>query len=211
MKISHWLYFGLLAIVATIGILRYNKLNTSNKAMLLLVFITILSEGVATYLKIVYHTNVIVYHVFGPIEVALIVWAFFSEFQWRKLLVLIVMLVFFGIINSFFIQSYKQVFNSYFFVLDAFVAVLLSITYLFKLLNQKEFYKFTDYPMFWISTGFLIFYLTNLIMLGTFNVVKIENEYIFNLFLQIRTVTNLLLYILFGVSFLGNQRMLQIR
>ncbi len=210
MELYHWIYFILLFIAASVGTIRFKKLNTSSKIMLLLVFITIVSESVATYLKISKHSNIIVYHIFGPIEAAFIVWAFFVEFRWKLLFFIIGGLILFGIINSLFLQSYKFVFNSYFFVIDALMAVILSVLYFIKLLNQKELFRFTDYPMFWISTGFLIFYLTNLAMLGTFNVVKIENRAIFNFFLQVRSITNFFLYILFVVGFASKQKKLQI-
>lgn len=210
MDVYHWIYFGILITATSVGVYRFKNLNTSSKIMLLLVFITIISECVATYLRINKHSNILVYHIFGPTEASFIVWAFFCELKWRKLLLLIILLVLFGIINSIFLQPYKFVFNSYFFVIDALMAVSLSVLYFIKLLNQKRYFQFTDYPMFWFSTGFLIFYLTNLIMLGTFNVVKVENKLIFSFFLQVRVVTNFLLYILFIVSFLSKQRSLQI-
>lgn len=211
MELFHWIYFVLLVVVAFTGTVKYANMTTSSRVMLLLVVITIISEILATYLKITLHSNVIVYHIFGPIEASLIVWAFYEEFRLKIMIFIIGAIVCFGVINSFFLQSYKSLFNSYFFLADAVLATLLSLIYFYKLLHQKIFFKFTDYPMFWISIGFVLFYVTNLVMMGTFNVLKHEeHKVLFSFFLQLRFITNLLLYFLFLVAFLSKQCKLQI-
>lgn len=209
MQPFHWIYFGILSATALIGLVRLSKLSTSSKVMLLLVVITTLSEGIARYLLSIKASNLPVYHVFGPIEASLIIWAFAKEFRQKSLLYLIGIVWLFSIANSLFFESFYT-FNSHFFVAEVVLVVCLSVFYFYKLLNQNILYRFAEYPMFWVSTGLLIFFLTNLVMLGTFNVLGVKNQEVFDFFLQIRKLSNYMLYILIGVGFLSKQRTLYI-
>lgn len=68
--------------------------------------------------------------------------------------------------------------------------------------------SFRQYPLFWISLGWLLFISITFFSLGAFNVVNSSNSNLANLFKYIRIAANFILYILFLVAFLSEQRTL---
>lgn len=68
-----------------------------------------------------------------------------------------------AIANSHFIQGYFS-FNSNVTTSSSLIFISLSIAYFFKLLKEVKYQKLEKTPMFWISTGVLMYYSSTLIL-----------------------------------------------
>lgn len=202
----YYIYFTIMAIGLIVGIVRIKSLNKGSKLMLLLLFLTIISESLATFLKFDAQNNVMMYHIFEPIEFFLICFAFWNEIKHKAIFLMVIGNIIFALINSFFIQHYLTSFNSNAYALESFLSILLALWYLYRLLSEKTSFNFTNYPMFWISVGFMIFNVINLFILGTHNAIANVYPQIGFIFRTVRFVSNYLLYILFIVAFISPQK-----
>ncbi len=205
---QYYIYFIILIITLVIGLIRYKKLNSSSRILLLLLFLTIVSESIATFVRFSTINNLFVYHIFGPIEVFLIALAFYIDMRKKIIIIVTVLILLFSIVNSIWIQNINVSLNTNLFVLDALLAIFLSLWYLQMLLKDDKVLKFTDYPLFWIGIGFTIFNIVNLFILGAFNYAFSKHSNWASIFRNIRFISNYLLYILFIVGFFTKQRLL---
>ena len=205
----YYIYFTIILCSLLIGISRYRQINESSRFMLLLLFSTLISEVLSTFIGYNYGTNIFVYHIFMPIEFSLITYIFFIEikYNWMKWVSLTYIIV--SIYNSLFIQYYKDTFCSYMFVLQCIITTFWSLIYLKKLLESKAQHNFTTYPLFWFSIGFTIFNIINLFILGTQNTLAFKIPNINLVFRNIRFLSNYLLYIFFIIAFFTKQSLLK--
>ncbi|SFP28602.1 hypothetical protein SAMN04515674_102258 [Pseudarcicella hirudinis] len=204
----YYIYFSILIIGLIIGFTRIKSLNRSSRILLLLLALTILSESVATYLKFSARNNIIVYHIFSPIEFALISALYYNEIKNKIILVLMIIFISFACFNSINIQYFNTDFNSISFVISGLLTIIFSLWYLYLLILEKTHYNFTNYPLFWISVGFMFFNIINLFILGTYNLIALKFPEVGFLFRSIRFISNYSLYLFFTISFLCSQKSL---
>jgi hypothetical protein len=130
---------------------------------------------------------------------------FFSHFLQPALKKVItvscILLIAFSLINLFFIQG-PNFFNSYTMAAASILMLTMSILYLKQLLNENKVIKLSRDSLFWISIGILIFHLG---ALPYFSLLNYLNKNFLSLsysLLLIIKVLNIVMYLLFSVSFL---------
>lgn len=207
--IFYYIYFIILLGVSITGLLRFKRLSNSSRFLLLLLFITILSEIIATYLSKHSHSNVFVYHLFMPLEFATICLVYYVGEL--KILPLIAGLIFmtFSAVNSIYWQDFYSEFNSNAFIVFCVFILSLSLFYLYQLLQINTNNSFVDFPLFWISVAFSVFSLINLVVLGTHNSIAEKQSELSTALSNIRFFSNYLLYLLFIPAFLSKQATLK--
>ncbi len=208
MEVYYYIYFLILSLGVVVGWVKIGILNSSTKIMLLLLVVTLFSESATKYLKFTGIDPTPIYHVFQPIELTLFGYAFYLEIKNRLIIALTVGALLFAILNSLLIQQFSEEFNSNAFLLESFLIIFIAFWYLKRLLSEQTPFSFTNYPLFWISTGFTLFNVINLFILGTHN--SIANKYpeVNNMFRSIRFLSNYLLYFMFILAFLSQQKRL---
>lgn len=198
-------YFSILLLGIVIGLVKYNKLNKSSRIFLLLLFISLLSESLAEIIrKKEFFSNFFIYHFFIPIEYCLIAWAYFEQLKYRYILLSIPIMVVIAIFLSTYVQPITE-FNSNYLSLSLLLYFVLAILYLVKLLKINTDKSLKDYPLFWISCGWLLFSASNLFVFGTYNTFFKGIGILEQVFSYIRIITNYILYLLFIVAFLVKQ------
>ncbi len=85
-----------------------------------------------------------------------------------------------------------------------FFGIILSCTWLFKLAIKDEVFSFFDEPLFWIASGFLIFCLGALVVMGMSQYIRIHQITIQNkpLYRVIMPMLNVILYSSFTYAFI---------
>lgn len=207
--ILYYIYFGIILLGTVVGLIRFISLNTSSKFMLLVLLLTLVSEGLTTSYRFYGLNNVFIYHIFMPVEFILVGITYYMEIRNKWIIMVLILVILFEVFNSLFIQNYEMEFGTYAFIVQFIVSTFFNLWYLRKLLDEKKEVGFYAYPLFWMSLGFTIFNIINLFMLGTINTIAVKIPNIGLIFKNIRFFSNYLLYGFFILAFLSKQEYLK--
>ncbi|WP_143061741.1 hypothetical protein [Dyadobacter sp. SG02] len=150
-----------------------------------------------------------VFHIYNPVQYTLMAIAYNQEIKQGKIIRLsIIGYVAFAILNAIFWQPFFEEYCSYSFNVNVVLVSSLCLYYLYRLLNQDTDNAFTQYPLFWISVGYLVYNCINILGLGAFNHLSADSRLAYMLEV-IRTLSNYMLYSMFIIAFLTKQKSLQ--
>ena len=166
----------------------------------------ILVEFTAKYIGHKLGNNAILYNFFSTIEFtfySLLYREYFENKRNKKISeILIVVFFLFFLINSIFFQGFFD-FQNYTFVVQSFFIILLIFFYLFESFESIQNVNLFSEPIFWISTGLLLFHLgdfvDNLLMNYFLSHEKSEATRIFEL---VNNNLIIVLYSCFTIAFL---------
>lgn len=195
------------------GAFRFSLLSMSVRYFYALLFISFLTDIVAWYIGQKYGSNLIISHFFIVIQYILIALAYKQELMRYKRWVIYSILVLMGISLTNTVLKYETAFVEYPSTVRMSSNIFIiswSLLYLRALLNNSEQF-FTQYPLFWISIGWLLFVSITFFSLGSFNIINISADYLKELFRYLRITANFALYILFLIAILSKQKTLFIR
>lgn len=202
-------YFSLLVIGLTVGLLKIRTFQRSGKIILYLLAFTFISEVISEICRAILRNNMMVFHIYNPVQYTLMAIAYNQEIKHGKIIWLtIVGYLAFAILNAIFWQPFFEEYCSYSFNVNVILVSSLSLYYLYRLLNEETDNAFTQYPLFWISVGYLIYNCINILGLGAFNHLSADSKLAYILEV-IRTLSNYMLYSMFIVAFLTKQKSLQ--
>lgn len=114
--------------------------------------------------------------------------------------------LFFYFYNIIYKQGFLSI-NSYTYSVGSIIMIICCLLYFAQLfVSEKEINYFT-LPIFWISTGIMFYYAINLIYNSLVNyIIKEHIDPHGNIFAVFMIVSNLILYGLFSIGFLSNQK-----
>ncbi len=166
----------------------------------------ILVEFTGKYLGQKFGSNAILYNFLSPFEFAfyaVLYSRYFENKKYKKIAALMIpALVVFFLINSVFFQGVFE-FQNYTFVVLSFLIIILVFLYLFESFERNENVNLFSEPMFWISSGLLLFHLgdfvDNLLMNYFLAHEKSEATRIFEL---VNNNLIIVLYSCFAIAFL---------
>jgi hypothetical protein len=211
MPLTHLTLYTIMASAIVVGAIRYHRLSISSRRMLGLLLVSFVVELLAYYIGHVYHTNKIVYNFFLSIQFTLFVWAYMPElYPYRKWLWIAMAVGILAELVS--LVLYRDQLTTYYISilktgLDVLIVSII-LLYLRMLLNQPTVHSLSDFPLFWISAGWLLSIMLTTVGLSTFNYISSQIPDYALIFQQIRMVAEYQLYTLFGVAFLSRQRSL---
>ncbi len=141
-----------------------NKIQVRLCYLLILVLIVEIISNVLWHKKI---NNLPVFHFYAIIEFILIINIYrtvLSKMFSKKFFFFLGLgFIAFGIINTIFFQSLFT-FNSNVTTTMGLIVIFLSLSYYYSLLKEVKYSALEINPMFWISSGFLIYFSSNLIL-----------------------------------------------
>jgi hypothetical protein len=188
-----------LSIIFPFGmaIWRYKYLPTSGKVLYAYLWVSIIIfEIAAWYTSLNGIQNHFLFNIFSPIEFLLlscIYWLEFKTLRFRRILVVIVSLIFSFQVGSniIFWESFNR-FNSVANALPNLGLMLFVILYFYELLMEQKIIKLSTFPMFWISSGVIFYVSINffLFIFGEF-VMFNSSEEIYNLDAIIQAISNI--------------------
>ncbi|EZH75019.1 hypothetical protein ATO12_09830 [Aquimarina atlantica] len=146
---------------------RFNALSLIQKKLSFIVILTVLVEIISWSLWYKKINNLPVYHFFTVIQFLLIVniyrGALSQTFSKKFFTSLSIGFVVFAIINIVFFQDLLT-FNSNATTLMGLIIIFLSLSYFYALLKEVKYSTLETNPMFWINSGFLIYFSSSLIL-----------------------------------------------
>ncbi|WP_109436403.1 hypothetical protein [Aquimarina sp. AU119] len=150
-----------------VSIFKFISFNFLQKRLLLLILVTVLVEVISRILWYKQVNNLPVYHFYTVIEFLLIINVYRFELSkvFSKLFFIIISIgfVIFAIINTLFFQNLTT-FNSNVTTLLGLIVIFFALSYFYALLKEVKYRTLESNPMFWINSGFLIYFSSNLIL-----------------------------------------------
>ncbi|MHA7056738.1 hypothetical protein ACWGOQ_0005925 [Aquimarina sp. M1] len=159
--------FILLFLPLLVSVFRFKYLNSSQRKLFILVLCIVLVETTTRLLWYKKINNLPVYHFYAIIEFLLIINIYRTVLSkiYSKLFFSIISVAFtvFAVINMLFFQNLNT-FNSNVTTLLGILVIFLALSYFYTLLKEIEYSALERNPMFWINSGFLIYFSSNLIL-----------------------------------------------
>jgi hypothetical protein len=147
-------------IAALLGVVRYQKVDRAFFPFILLLWVGLLNEILATWFIRIFNTNAVNNNIYVLVESLLILWLFknLSLFRKQKNLIYLIgsSFVILWVIDNFIISDIYR-FSSYFRIVYSFVIVLMSIHMVNRLIVEARGWLLTN-PVFLIMFGFIIFF-----------------------------------------------------
>jgi hypothetical protein len=198
-----WIYIIFVSVSLVGGAVRYKKLSPPFRILVYVLALTLISEFSAHYAAIWFHNNIIVYHIFTPIQFSLfcLLYNQLLESKSNKQYTIWAMVVFivFSLINSFLIQTTKT-FPTYSLLLESILIVSFAYLVFYELLKNPRFEYLLRSSVFWFNSAVIIFFTTSFIFWGLFNyLIKYNRPLLITLSLFL-WLLNLLIYTLFIFS-----------
>jgi hypothetical protein len=168
--------------------------------------VTFIVESIAFYfLFFTFQPTFLLYHFYLPFEYAVLAFIYYKAISksWKKKLFLISIPVFWALhlFLSLFIQKIDGG-NSYAIMVSLILIVTLSLSYYFELLQKEGTVSLVRDPLFWISTGNLIFYSGVFFLMGFLHFLMKEAPELSRKLMVINYFLNYILYSLYIIGFL---------
>ncbi len=194
------LYLITILISSLISVYNFNKLEKHLKAFSIFLLITLAVECVGYFLL---KTNVWLFNIFTALEFVFYLLLFrhtLTSISQKKIIIFfIASTILASLGNMLFFQGLFK-FNNYSYSYGCMLICICVIMYLLQLLHHSNPQPLTHIPMFWISTGLLIFYACNFFYMGLLNyLISVSMEIAKELFMII-SVLNIVMYSLFSVG-----------
>ncbi|ASZ14549.1 hypothetical protein CK934_28160 [Chitinophaga sp. MD30] len=126
-----------------------------------------------------------------------------SKKMQRVLVVAMIVYPILALINIQFIQG-PDIFNTNTYIPGCIILGLISIFYFKENIRSPKQQSLLNDPAFWITTAVLFFYTCTIPVYGLLNFLRNLPDYLYNSIYIFHTVLNVLLYLLFSISFLCN-------
>jgi len=183
-----------------IGLYYYKALPQYLKYLSIALVCTLLVELIAFF---VIKRNIWFFNIFLVFEFPFYIWLYrqilTSERQ-KKIIVYFLTIQFIAaLLNLFFFQGLFK-FNNYSYALGCILICICSLFYYTNLLQSPQPQALKKLPMFWISTGHLIYYSCNFFLTGLLNYIMSINLDLAKQLFAITMGLNIIMYTLFSVG-----------
>ncbi len=150
-----------------LSVYKFKSLCTIQLRLFYLLIVILIVEFISNILWYKQMNNLPVYHFYTVIEFLLIINIFKHElskiFSKQFFVILSVGFMLFAIANALFFQGLTT-FNSNVTTVMGFMMIFFSLSYFYSLLKEVKYRALESNPMFWINSGFLIYFSSNLIL-----------------------------------------------
>lgn len=153
-------------IVALFAVLRLRKADYTQRYLCYLVFASLIAEFGALFIVKYFKTsNLPLLHVFTIVEFVLIAYLYRplmeQLFSKKGFYTIVIGFSTLSVLNSLFHENIFQ-FNTYARALQSLLIILLTLFYFFNTLKRLVEKKLEESPLFWISTGLLLYFSSSL-------------------------------------------------
>ncbi|GAA4273378.1 hypothetical protein U6A24_20700 [Aquimarina gracilis] len=193
----------LLFLPLTISILKFKTLGVAQKKLAFLIWVTVIVEVISWMLWHQNINNLPMYHFYTVIQFLLIINIYKEElsilFPKAFFIVLGVVFTIFAITNTLFFQDLNT-FNSNATTGLGLLTIFLALSYFYALLKEVKYSALENNAMFWISSGFLIYFSSNLILFFINNSIFKEPNKVSYLVWGLHAIVNIVLTIFYTIA-----------
>jgi len=176
-------------------------------SFILYILLTITTEVIGWWYSLHLKNNLIFYNFYAIINFTYLIYLMRSFLQNRKVMSILtwvaVIYPIFALINVIFVQG-LHTFNTYSLICGCTLVVMASISYFYERIKYPGPQSLLHDPTFWISTGILFYNTCSLPINGILNVIANMPFYVYKIIYPINVVMNIILYLLFSISFVCN-------
>lgn len=170
---------------ATVAFFRIKNGNRQQKILSVLIFVSVLIEVLALLIGQVFHKNNLpLLHIFTVLEFSILVFLFHkplsSFFPKNSVWIWIGGFFLFSLGNSLFIESIFQ-FNAIAKGVESILCIILALLYFYQTLKTLEVRHLEYHPLFWISSGMLIYFSASLFMFIYSNYILVSESISFTI------------------------------
>ncbi len=190
-------------VPVTVAILKYRLLNNTMKNMAFYVFLGASVQIISSYLGRNRQNNLWLLHLFTPLEFAIIL-RFYSTllssiFQKKVFVWTGILFATLSLLNTAFLQEIT-IFNTYARSLEGVFVIVLCLLWCYKTLTEMKIKKLGQHPVFWVNTGFLLYFSGGVLLFAFSNYIlginKALNMYIW----AFHALFSILLYFLITIG-----------
>jgi hypothetical protein len=167
-----YVYLSVLLIVTLIGAVRLPRLTTAIRILTAVIFITLVSESLSTYLPYRHVSNTIIYHFYVIVSFWLYSLTYFFLFiQARQRLIILVVLILytlFALVDSLFYQKLQE-FPSLNIIVYNVLLFVYSILYMKNLIDLNPFEPSYKNPTFLFNIAVLSYFTIQIFIWGILN------------------------------------------
>lgn len=163
-----------------LGLLLWKRLNKVQRLIFYIGVVTAANHTLSSIVREMFQLNVWLYHIYVPILFWL-TWRVYKMelkalFSKRAFNILLSVVLAFFVFNSAFIQGFKTTPTYAIFILSG-IFIFWCFSYFYSLLKQTQYKSLEKEPLFWFTTGVLMYYSsTILIFLLVFNFLAEDTE-----------------------------------
>ncbi len=204
-KIIFDIYLIVLVLTVFKGILRFRRLDSASKILLLLLAITTTSEFVCL-IRIESHLGKApIYHVYSVIEIILTTAYFLKTIKSyhfpAKFIISSVIWLLLGILNVIFLQPIYK-FNSNYLLLESICTIAMSLYTLYTMLVNDTIHNVLKYPHFWTWSLLLLLWSSSFFFWGYYEVLTQKGWAYLPAAANTQAIINILVYFGIGLTFL---------
>lgn len=184
------------------GIKFYSKLNKPFKWFVWFFLLCVFVEFGASLLKYLLGNNMLLLHIFTPIEFCIYTFVFSCFFKVNKVWHITLNIIFLVIagVDALLINSFTK-FNSLSHTFESLILISIALYFYYFNIKNNEYQLVFRQPMFWFTNAVLIYFCVNYFMFIMMNKFAINNKELGLLANYIHAFTNLLVNLLFAKAF----------
>ncbi len=161
-----------IALPVAVALFKYRHLGTTMRIMAFYVFLGGIIQVSSSYLNAQRQNNLWLLHLYTPLEFVCIIW-FYSKvlhgflkgavFVWFGLGFVVL-----SALNSAFLQDIGS-FNTYARSLQGILVIMLCLSWCYRTLFEMKIKRLEQDPVFWVNTGFLLYFSGNVLLFAFSN------------------------------------------
>ncbi|MFL5810637.1 MAG: hypothetical protein ACJ749_14035 [Flavisolibacter sp.] len=187
-----------------IGAINFKSSKRPFTLLFLLLIATFTTEAMAEYFAHKYRNNLVVYHLFNPIEYALFALIFYFLIENRRfktfIFCTIIVYIPLSILNSLYIEPFSRNYiNTNAILTESILLVIFSLQVLYEILTSHTYQNIFGSSAFWLSMGVILFFATNIFFWGYYNNF-VNNDQGVKIFYRILFLENIVLYSLCALA-----------
>ena len=192
-----------IAVPALVSVIRYRKMNYAVKTMACYVLLGGITQVYSSYLGSQKVNNLWVLHWYTPMEFACITWFFSTVLKGfippKTFVGLAIVFAVLSTLNSMFLQN-TETFNTYARSLEGILVIILCLLWCYRTLMEMKIQHLEQDPVFWVNTGFLLYFSGNVLLFAFSNYILNINHAL-NLYIwAFHALFSILLYTLITIG-----------
>lgn len=191
-----------IAMPALVGLLFYKRLQAVQKTLLILILLSTLIEIIALWVIHQGGYQHLVYRIFTILEFSLLTYIFaqgikpfFTEFFFKGAVIFFFLFV---LADMIWISGIVQ-FNSYSTAIEGLILIFFSLIFFYKTLQELQIQHLEREPLFWISTGVLLYFASSLFIFLFTNYINSSTRSLFIIW-GIHGIFSILLNIFYSIA-----------
>lgn len=186
----------ILSIATILAMIRFRSLDKGGRIFCLLLFLTFISEHTAYWLARTKGNNILVYHLYNPVEFFMLA-LYFNEtidiFKKKKIGIYIgIAALLLGVVNSLYIQHIDEI-NTYYLLFEGLCIISISLFSFYQIMLKDTYTSPIKDPHFRISFLLLFYWCITFISWGVYETVTVDKHAI--IITYILWVANILFYL----------------